>query len=93
MTETKESLLTTNQELRIKKEKEDSDDTTSFEGDNTHIDDFMASNKKARRSRRRSYKSFKLENKSFWMWFNLCIALFSTGFLVGTYLIIDANSD
>ena len=72
-----------------RKAKDDSDDTTSFEGDSDRLDDFQVSAKHTRRSRRKVYKSFKKENKAFWMWFNLLVTFFSAGFLTGTYLILD----
>ena len=78
---------------RVKKDKQDSDDTTSYEGDSDKLEDFERTAKAARRSRRKSYKSFKKENKVFWMWFNFAIAFFSAGFLVGTYLIVDSNPE
>ena len=84
MTDNKEALL-------IKKPKEDSDDTTSFEGSQISRDEYEVSAKRSRRNRRRSYKHFKTENKSFWMWFNLITAFFSGGFMVGTYFILENN--
>ena len=77
---------------RTKKEKEDSDDTTSFEDNTEALDDFEVSAKQARRDRRRGYKSFIKENKSFWMWFNFTVAFFSAGFMVGTYLVLEDNT-
>ena len=86
--QTKESLLG-----RKKKPKEDEDDTTSYEGDSQVLDDFQINAKLARRARRKGYKNFKLQNKKFWMWFNLLVAFFSAGFLTGTYIILNNNQN
>ena len=40
---------------------------------------------------RKAYREFIKENKSFWMWFNMIIALCSIGFGVGTYFILDSE--
>ena len=92
--ENKEALL--NKDGLKRKEKEDSDDTTSYEGDTDRdADDFdyVVSAKKSRRSRRKAYKDFKKANKAFWMWFNLVIAFFSAGFLTGTYFVLEYNQN
>ena len=78
---------------KVKKDKEDSDDTTSYEDNDVKYDDFEISAKQARRDRRRGYKNFIKENKSFWMWFNFAVAFFSAGFMVGTYLILENNNN
>ena len=72
-----------------KESKIDSDDTTS--NGSAPNDEYEVSARRMKRARRRSYKAFKNENKSFWMWFNLTIVLFSLMFLVGTYYVLDWN--
>ena len=79
--EAKESLL--------KKQKIDSDDTDTDGVDSAG--DIEVSARRSRREQRRQYKQFIKENKSFWMWFNLIIAFFSAGFMVGTYFILENN--
>ena len=71
------------------KVKDDSDDTSSVEGQEKPTDDFIVSATRARRDRRKRYKNFRKENKQFWMWFNFLVSFFSVGFMVGTYLILD----
>ena len=36
-----------------------------------------------------NYEYFKKKNKKFWMWFNMLVAFFSLGFMVGTYFVLD----
>ena len=86
--------MTTNEDPlieRVKKIKEDSDDTTSYEDNEVKYDDFEVTARESRRARRRGYKGFIKENKSFWMWFNFAVAFFSAGFMTGTYLVLDNN--
>ena len=78
-----------NQFGRKSKPKEDSDDTTQYSGDSSNESEDVYYAREARRSRRKSYKTFRREYKGFWMWFNLLTAFFSAGFMVGTYLVLD----
>ena len=81
----------TNQALlanqRIPRPKENPDDTTSYEDNDS--DNYEVSARRSRRRARRQYIEFKDENKRFWLWFNLLIVFFSLGFATGTYFILE----
>ena len=64
-----------------------SDDTKSNGTENSNDPEVNA--RRARRHRRHQYKVFIKENATFWKYFNIIVTLFSVGFGIGTYFIIE----
>ena len=66
---------------RVLKVKEDSQDTTSYEGVDSDYEE--VANRRSVRRRRRAFKRFVKDNYKEWMIFNLSILFISTAFAVG----------
>ena len=83
--------MSTNQEALIAKEGKkqlDTDGDTVSSGFESDTEYEVIARRRAR-GQRKMYRAFIKDNKSFWMWFNLTLALFCMGSLAGTYFILE----